>query len=54
MIAIDLGKQQALNADPKAIQWNHLKGNLERAENTKIISFYWRIQKNYPEFLTRN
>ena len=45
MIAIDLGKQQALNADPKAIQWSHLKGNLERAENTKIISFYWRIKK---------
>ena len=30
MIAIDLSKQQALDADPKAIQQINLAGNLER------------------------
>ena len=32
MIAIDLSKQQALNADPKAIQQNDFTGNLERQQ----------------------
>ena len=30
MIAIDLSKQQALDADPKAIQQNNFTGNLDR------------------------
>ena len=30
MIAIDLSKQQALDADPKAIQQMNFTGNLER------------------------
>ena len=30
MIAIDLSKQQALDADPKAIQQGNFAGNLER------------------------
>ena len=33
MIAIDLSKQQALDADPKAIQQINLTGNLNQAEN---------------------
>ena len=30
MIAVDLSKQQVLEADPKAIQQNDFIGNLER------------------------
>ena len=33
MISIDLSKQQALNADPKAIQQISFIGNLERSRN---------------------
>ena len=42
MIAIDLSKQQALDADPKAIQQINFTANLDRAENTR---FYFVIQK---------
>ena len=38
MIAIDLSKQQALDADPKAIQQIDFTGNLE-GDNGAIISF---------------
>ena len=36
MIAIDLSKQQALDADPRAIQQIDLTANLGRAGNTRI------------------
>ena len=36
MIAIDLSKQQALDADPKAIQQINFKANLDRAGNTRF------------------
>ena len=36
MIAIDLSKQQALDADPKAIQQINFTANLDRADNTRI------------------
>ena len=36
MIAIDLSKQQALDADPKAIQQISFTGNLDRAGNIRI------------------
>ena len=36
MIAIDLSKQQALDADPKAIQQINFTANLDRAGNTRI------------------
>ena len=35
MIAIDLSKQQALDADPKAIQQINFTGNLDRVEGAK-------------------
>ena len=38
MIAVDLSKQQALDADPKAIQQINFTANLDRAEN-KIVYF---------------
>ena len=37
MIAIDLSKQQALYADPRAIQQINLTANLGRAGNTAMF-----------------
>ena len=39
MIAIDLSKQQAVNADPKAMQQINFTGNLDREEGGKIFFF---------------
>ena len=36
MIAVDLSKQQVLDADPKAIQQINLTANLDREGNTKF------------------
>ena len=36
MIAVDLSKQQALDADPRAIQQIDSTANLDRAGNTRI------------------
>ena len=36
MIAIDLSKQQALDADPKAIQQINFTANLDRKGNTRL------------------
>ena len=36
MIAVDISKQQALNADPRAIQQINFTANLDRAGNTRI------------------
>ena len=36
MIAIDLRKQQALDADPKAMQQINFTANLDRARNTRF------------------
>ena len=42
MIAIDLSKQQALDADPRAIQQINFKANLERTANTR---FYFILEE---------
>ena len=36
MTAVDLGKQQAVDADPKAIQQINFTANLDRAGNTRL------------------
>ena len=36
MIAVDLSKQQALDADPRAIRQIDFTANLDRAENTRV------------------
>ena len=36
MIAIDLSKQQELDADPRAIQQINFTANLDRAGNTRF------------------
>ena len=42
MIVADLSKQQALDADPKAIQQINFKANLDRAVNTR---FYFILEE---------
>ena len=42
MIAVDLSKQQALVADPKAIQQINFAANLDRPNNTR---FYFILQE---------
>ena len=36
MIAVDLSRQQALDAHPKAIQQINFTANLDRADNTRV------------------
>ena len=52
MIAIDLGKQQVLDADPRAIQQTNFTANLSRPGNTRIYfvleeakETFWTYQK---------
>ena len=47
MIAIDLSKQQALDADPKAIQQINFTANLNRAGTTR---FYFILEKSKETF----
>ena len=42
MIAVDLSKQQALDADPRAIQQINFTANLDRAGNTR---FYFILEE---------
>ena len=52
MIAIDLSKQQALVADPKAIQQINFTGILD--SNAVNIFHYCRSKRNCFRFFTRN
>ena len=36
MVAVDLSKQQVLDADPRAIQQINFAANLDRAGNTRV------------------
>ena len=40
MIAVDLTKQQALGADPKAIQQINFTANLDRPNNTRFCFIF--------------
>ena len=51
MIAIDLSKQQALDADPKAIQQINFTANLDRAGNTRIYFILEEAKETVFEFL---
>ena len=53
MIAIDLSKQQAYDADPRAIQQINFIANLDRDGNTTMF-FYWRNKRNRFGFFTRD
>ena len=51
MIAIDLSKQEALNADPKAIQQISFTENLDRAAPTAIFFIIKEAKETILNFL---
>ena len=54
MIAIDLSKQQALDADPKAIQQINFAANLDRAGNTRFYFILEEAKETVFEFSEGN
>ena len=50
MIAIDLSKQQALDADPKAIQQINFTSNLDRQGNTRFYFIYEEAKETVLNF----
>ena len=50
IIAIDLSKQQALDADPRAIQQINFTANLDRAGNTKIYFIFEEAKETIRDF----
>ena len=50
MVVVDLSKQQALDADPKAIQQINVIANLDRAENTRIYFILEEAKETIFEF----
>ena len=53
MIAIDLSKQQALDADPRAIQQINFTANLVYRQH-KNLFYFLRRKRNYSRLFTRN
>ena len=50
MIAVDLSKQQALDADPKAIQQINFTANLDRAGNTRVYFILEEAKETILDF----
>ena len=50
MIAIDLSKQQTLDADPKAIQQINFSANLDQGGKRKIFFIIEEVKKNTLDF----
>ena len=50
MISVDLNKQQALHADPRAIQQINFMANLDRAGNTRIYFILEEAKKTILNF----
>ena len=50
MIAVDLSKQQALDADPRAIQQINFTANLDRAGNTRVYFILEEAQETILDF----
>ena len=50
MIVVDLSKQQALDADPKAIQQINFTANLDRAGNTRIYFILEEAKETVLDF----
>ena len=53
MIAIDLSKQQELDADPKVIQQINFTGNLDWAAGANNIFIIEEAKKNHFRFFIR-
>ena len=54
MIAVDLSKQQALDADPTAIQQTNFTANLDRAGNTRVYFIPEEAKEYYSRLFIRN
>ena len=50
MIAVDLSKQQALDADPKAIQQINFTANLNRVGNMRFYFILNEVKETIFEF----
>ena len=50
MFVIDLSKQQALDADPRAIQQINFTANLDRARNTTMFFIMEETKETVLEF----
>ena len=50
MIAVDLSKQQALDADPRAIQQINFTANLDRAGNTRAYFILEEAKETILDF----
>ena len=50
MIAVDLSKQQALDADPRAIQKINFTANLDRAGNTRVYLILEEAKETIRDF----
>ena len=50
MIAVDLSKQQALDADPRAIQQINFTANIERAGNTRVYFILEEAKETILDF----
>ena len=50
MIAIDLNKQQVLDADPRAIQQINFTANLERDGNTTVFFIIEQAKETVLDF----
>ena len=53
IIVIDLSKQQALDADPRAIQQINFTPNLDRTGNTRIYFFLEEAKETILNFSQR-
>ena len=50
MIAVDLSKQQALDADPRAIQQINFTANLDRAGNARVYFILEEAKETILDF----
>ena len=50
MIAVDLSREQALDADPRAIQQINFTANLDRAGNTRVYVILEEAEETVLEF----
>ena len=50
MTAVDLSKQQALDADPRAIQQINLTANLDRAGNARVCFILEEAKETILDF----
>ena len=50
MIAVDLSRQQALDADPRAIQQINFTGKLDRAGNTRVYFILEEAKETILDF----